>query len=142
MPNTYTQLPIHIIFAVKYREALIAKDWRIDLQKYITEIIQTDDHKVLAIYAMRDHIHIFIGYNPIHLIPDMVKKVKTGSSNWINRAQLTSKSFVWQRGYGAFAHSQSQVATVCNYIYNQETHHAQKPFRTEYLEILRKNEVD
>ena len=142
MPNTYTQLHIHLVFAVKHRESLIAKTWREELEKYITEIIQKDKHKLLAIYAMRDHIHIFIGYNPVFLIPDLIKSIKTSSTNWIKRTKLIGKNFEWQTGYGAFAHSKSQVSAVCAYIHNQEVHHAKKSFRKEYLEILEKNEID
>ena len=142
MPNTYTQLHIHLVFAVKNRAALISKAWRDELEKYITELIQKDAHKLLAIYAMRDHIHIFIGYNPVHLIPKLVESVKSSSTNWIKREKLIGHDFSWQRGYGAFAHSKSQVSAVCNYIHNQETHHAKKTFRAECLEMLEKNEID
>jgi putative transposase len=140
MANTYTQLHIHLVFAVKNREALIAKPWRDELEKYMTSIIQKHNHKLLAIYAMRDHIHILIGYSPVHLIPNLVEELKTSSNHWIKVNQKIN--FAWQKGYGAFAHSKSQVSTVINYILNQEEHHKKRSFREEYLEILQKNEVD
>jgi putative transposase len=142
MANTYTQLHIHLVFAVKYRESLISKTWREELEKYMTFIIQKHKHKLLAIYAMRDHVHIFIGYNPIHLIPDLVEELKTSSNHWIKTNNKTNVSFAWQKGYGAFAHSKSQSAVVINYILNQEAHHQKKTFKNEYIEMLKNNEVE
>ncbi len=80
MANTYTQCYVHLVFAVKNRDALIKKDWKNDLEKYITGIVQNYKHKMLAIGAMPDHIHIFIGYNVNQLIPDLVEEIKTSSN--------------------------------------------------------------
>ena len=90
---------------------------------------------------MPDHIHIFIGYNVNYLIPDLVEEIKTSSNSWVKQNKLTQYKFEWQKGYGAFSHSRSQLDTVVNYILNQEKHHKKKSFREEYLEILRKNDI-
>lgn len=142
MANTYTQLYVHLIFSPKNREALIKKEWKDELEKYITGIVQNHKHKLLAIGTMPDHIHIFIGYNLNQTIPDLVEDVKTSSTNWIKQQRLSKYKFEWQRGYGAFSHSHSQIDTVVKYIRNQEEHHLNKTFKEEYLEILRKNEVE
>jgi REP element-mobilizing transposase RayT len=109
---------------------------------YITGIVQNHNHKLLAIGSMPDHIHIFIGYNLNHLIPDLVEEIKISSNRWITEKKLSKHKFDWQKGYGAFTHSRSQLDTVVKYIMNQELHHHKKTFQEEYLEILRKNEVD
>ncbi len=142
MANTYTQMYVHLIFAPKNRQALIEKKWNKRLEKYITGIIQNHKHKLLAIWAMPDHIHIFIGYNVNHLIPDLVEDIKTSSNSWIKQNRLSKFKFEWQKGYGAFSHSRSQIDTVIKYILNQEKHHKKRPFKEEYLEILRKNEIE
>jgi putative transposase len=142
MPNTYTQLHIHLVFTVKNRDALIGKSWRDELEKYMTEIIQKYEHKLLAIYAMRDHVHILIGYRPTQLLPDLVEELKTSSNHWIKSKRFIPFAFAWQRGYGAFTYSKSQVKTVNNYILNQEEHHKKKTFKEEYLEMLTQNEVE
>lgn len=142
MASTYSQVHIHIVFSVKNRKALIAKHWREELEKYMTTIIQKHKHKLLAIYAMRDHVHILIGYNLSHLVPDLVEELKTSTNSWVKSQKFTPFAFSWQRGYGAFAHAKSQVHHVVNYILTQEEHHKQKTFREEYLEILKKNEID
>jgi len=141
MANTYTQMYVHIVFSPKNKQALIGKSWKNELEKYITGIVQNQNHKLLAIGSMPDHIHIFIGYNVNYLIPDLVEEIKTSSNSWIKQNKLTQFKFGWQKGYGAFSHSRSQLDTVVNYILNQEKHHKKKSFRDEYLEILRKNDI-
>jgi putative transposase len=142
MANTYTQLYIHLVFSPKNRDALIKKTWKEALEKYITGIVQNHKHKLLAIGTMPDHIHIFIGYDVKQTIPDLVENIKTSSNAWIKDNKLSQFKFEWQKGYGAFSHSRSQLDTVCQYILNQEVHHAKKTFREEYLEVLKKNDVE
>ena len=141
MANTYRQLYIHLVFSVKHREALIRKDWKDELEKYIGGIITNQTHKLLAIGAMPDHIHIFIGYNPTSLIPDLVEEIKTSSNDWIKLRKFSRFKFDWQKGYGAFSHSHSQLDTVIKYILNQEKHHKKRSFKKEYIEMLINYEV-
>ena len=96
---------------------------------------------MLAISSMPDHIHIFIGYNVNHLIPDLVEEIKTSSNQWIKENNLSRFNFQWQKGYGAFSHSRSQLDTVVKYILNQEKHHKKQSFKKEYLDILQKNDI-
>jgi REP element-mobilizing transposase RayT len=142
MANTYTQCYVHLVFAPKNRQALIAKTWKDELEKYITGILQNRKHKLLAIGSMPDHIHILIGYNVNDLIPDLVEEIKTSTNNWIKDMRLSKFKFEWQRGYGAFTHSRMQIDTVVKYILNQEQHHKKKSFKEEYLDILKKNGVE
>jgi len=141
MANTYTQLYVHLVFSPKNRDALIKRSWKENLEKYITGIVQNNGHKMLAINCMPDHIHIFIGYNVNQLIPDLVEHIKTSSNAWVKEENLSKFRFEWQRGYGAFSHSRSQLDAVVKYILNQEQHHQKKSFREEYLEILQKNDI-
>ena len=141
MANTYTQMYVHLVFSPKNKEALISKEWKANLEKYVTGIVKNHKHKLLAICAMPDHIHVFIGYNVIQLIPDLVEEIKTSSNAWIKQNSLSKFKFEWQKGYGAFSHSKSQLDTVVNYILNQNEHHKKKSFRDEYLEILKKNDI-
>ena len=118
------------------------KSWKDELEMYITGIVQNHNHKLLAINTMPDHIHIFIGYHISQLIPDLVEEIKTSSNAWIKKGNLSKFKFEWQKGYGAFTYSHSQIDAVVQYIINQETHHQKKSFREEYLEILHKNEIE
>jgi len=123
MANTYTQSYFHLVFAVKNRNALIRKEWKNDLEKYISGIIQNHKHKLIAIGTMPDHIHIFLGYNLNHLIPNLVEEIKTSSNSWIKYNKLSNFRFEWQKGYGAFTYAHSQLDSVANYVLNQEAHH-------------------
>ena len=142
MANTYIQCYFHLVFAVKNRDALIRKKWKDELEMYITGIVQNHRHKMLAIGAMSDHIHIFLGYNVNQLLPDLVEEIKTSSNLFIKEKRLSEFKFEWQKGYGAFTHSHSQMDPVAKYVLSQEEHHKKKPFKEEYLEILEKNYVE
>jgi REP element-mobilizing transposase RayT len=131
-----------LVFSPKNREALIKKEWKDELEKYITAIVQSRKHKLLAIGSMPDHIHILVGYNVNDLIPDLVEQIKTSTNTWIKEKRLSKFKFDWQRGYGAFTHSRTQIDTVINYILTQEQHHEKKSFKTEYLDMLEKNGVE
>jgi REP element-mobilizing transposase RayT len=141
MPNTYTQIHIHFIFAVKYREATIT-DWKDELYKYITGIVQKNNHKMLSINGMSDHIHILIGIRPTQSISELMQDVKGSSSKWINEKKFIERKFEWQEGYGAFSYSRSQLKDVIVYIENQEQHHSKKSFKQEYIDFLQKFEVE
>ena len=136
MPNIYTQLYIQFVFAVKYRESFIKKEWKDELYKYITGIVQNNKSKMLAINGMPDHIHIFIGYKPTIAIPDLIKDIKLASGSWINDNKLISQRFNWQEGYGAFSYRLRDIDEICRYILNQEEHHRKRTFKEEYIELL------
>ena len=142
MPNTFTQLYIQFVFAVKHRESLIKKEWKNEFYKYITGIVQNNKSKMLAINGVADHIHIFIGYKPTIAIPDLIKDIKLASGSWINDNKLTSHRFNWQEGYGAFSYSKPQTDAVVKYILNQQEHHLKKTFLEEYKEMLRSFDVN
>ena len=142
MPNTYTQLYIQFVFAVKHRQALINTSWKNELFKYITGIVQNKGSKMLAINGMADHIHVFIGYKPSISIPDLVKDIKLATNDWINKNHLTNQKFAWQEGYGAFSYSRTQIKNVCDYIENQEQHHSKQTFKEEYVSFLKNFEIE
>lgn len=142
MPNTYTQLHIHFVFAVKYRMAVIQPAWEERLHKYITGIVQNNGHKMLVINSASDHLHFFAGLNPKQSISDLLQLVKGDSSEFINLHQLTPRKFQWQSGYGAFSNSHSQIDAVVKYILNQKEHHRKRTFKEEYLGMLKDYGID
>lgn len=142
MPNTYTQLHIQLVFAVKYRAALIQKEWKERLHQYISGIFQQNEHKMLQINSMPDHIHIFIGMRPHQSISALVQNVKTESSKWIKDNKFCKSSFAWQEGFGAFSYSKTHVDRVIRYIQNQEAHHKKESFLDEYRKMLKAFEIE
>ena len=141
MANTFTQIYIHFVFAVQNRISLIQPEWKDELYKYITGIVQKNGHKVIAINGVTNHIHIFVGYKPHQLIPDLMQDVKGSSSKWINEKKFIKGKFSWQEGYGAFSYSHSQINQVVKYINNQEKHHKKLSFQEEYILLLKKFNV-
>ena len=136
MPNTYTQIYIHIVFAVHARENLIDLRHKEELQKFIAGIITKKEPKLLAINCMPDHTHLLISILPNIVLSDLVRDVKNNSSRFINQKGWLEGKFRWQRGFGAFSYGHSQIDRVVKYILNQEAHHSQKKFKQEYLEML------
>ena len=140
--GTYTQFYIQLIFAVKYREAIIHPKFQDEVYKYMSGTINSMGHKALAVNGMPDHIHVLIGLHPTMAISDLAKELKRSSTNFINQKNWMPGKFQWQTGYGGFSYSRSQIDYVINYIKNQKAHHQKKTFKEEYLEFLRDFEVD
>ena len=142
MPGTFSQLYVQIIFTVKGRENLIFRNWKEDLHKYIAGVIKGKDQKPIIVNGAPDHIHAFIGLKPSMKISDLVRDIKNNSSNFINQQKFVRGKFAWQQGYAAFSYSHSHIDNVYKYILNQEEHHKKKSFRDEYLELLKKFEIE
>jgi putative transposase len=142
MANTYTQLYIQFVFAVKGRENLIHESFRDELEKVMCGIVTNHKCKTYAIYSNPDHTHIFIGMHPTMSPSKLMEQVKSGSSKWINDKKLILGKFNWQDGFGAFSYSKSHIDSVVKYILNQPEHHKKQSFRDEYLLLLEKFDVD
>ena len=137
MANTYTQLYVHSVFAVKYRKAVLQTDWDERLRRYIIGIAQNNDHTMIAINNVYDHLHFFVGLSANQSVSDMLQLAKGDSSEWINKEKLTPHKFQWQNGYAAFSHSRSQIDRVAKYIMNQQEHHKKISFVDEYKKLLK-----
>lgn len=112
------------------------------LNKYIAGIIKGKEQKPIIVNGMPNHIHAFVGLRPSMAITNLVRDIKNNSTNFINENKWVKSKFSWQEGYGAFSYSHSQINSVYNYIKNQEKHHKRKTFREEYLEFLKKFEIE
>lgn len=141
MANTYTQIYVHIIFAVAHREAMISESWQDKLYRYLAGACQKRHHFVHAINGTADHVHLLIGMHPSESIAVLVKELKIQSTRWINE-RFHSGGFSWQSGYGAFSYSRSQIHTVKSYIEHQKEHHKRRPFQEELADILRKAGIE
>ena len=142
MPNTFSKLYIHHVSAVKYRQALILPSFEEELYQYIVGIIKNLGQIPLQVNGMPDHIHIAARLRPAMAPATFVQKVKANSSKWINDQGFLPQQFNWQTGGGTFSVSRTHVDALRLYIKNQKAHHAKKSFRQEYLDILKRNEVE
>ncbi|GAB4010760.1 IS200/IS605 family transposase [Spirosoma migulaei] len=142
MPGTFSQIYIHIVFAVKGRNSLIDPIWEEELYKYITGIVQHKGQKMLSINGMPDHVHLLIGLKPSCCLSDLIREVKKSSNTFIRDSKFCKFKFEWQEGYGAFSYSHSALDSVISYITNQKEHHRTKTFQEEYLAFLQKFQIE
>ena len=142
MANTYHQIYLQTVFAVKYRKAMVQKSWKEKLFAVIGNLINETGCKTIIVNGVEDHVHCFLGLKPVVSVSELMKTVKAKSSKYVNDKNLTESRFEWQEGYGVFSYGQSQVDRVYKYIRNQETHHKKQTFREEYLEFLKSFKVE
>lgn len=142
MPNSYSQIYIQIVFAVKGRECFIKESFREELQKYIAGIVSNKKQKLYAIYCMPDHVHLFVSMTPALALSDFVRDVKANSSSFIKEKKWVNSKFNWQEGYGAFSYHKNEAKDVVSYILNQPEHHKKMTFKTEYIDFLEKFEIE
>ncbi len=126
MADTFSQIYLQFVFAVKNRQSLIVKENKEELHKYMTALVQNRKAKMLAIHCMPYHAHIFIGFKPIIFIPDFIKEIKVESNDFVNDKKWCKHKFEWQNGYGIFSYSHSHIDRVVKYVLNQEQHHHKK----------------
>jgi REP element-mobilizing transposase RayT len=142
MANTYSQLYIHSVLVVKGRENLLQKPWRDEIFRYMAGIINDKGQKPIIINGVTDHVHLFIGIQPSMRLSDLMRDIKSSTTNFINEKRFIKGMFSWQEGYGAFSYSRSQLDQVYQYILKQEEHHHNRTFKEEYLGLLQKFEID
>ncbi len=141
MANSYSQIYLQAVFAVKYREAVLDKAWRSKVQGVIGNLINETGCKTIIVNGVEDHMHCFVGLRPVVSVSELMKTVKAKSSKFINDHSLTPERFEWQEGYGVFSYRQRDVDQIYKYIQNQETHHQKQSFKDEYLELLKEFEI-
>jgi putative transposase len=141
MANTFSQIYIQTVFAVENRQSLITPAFKEDLYRYITGIVTNQGQKLIAINGVGDHVHLLIGLKPAMALADLVRDIKSDSTNYINEQKFVRGRFSWQEGYGAFSYGHSQLDRIIRYIQNQEAHHQKRSFKSEYMTLLRKFDI-
>lgn len=139
--STFTKLTYHIIFSTKYRHGLIHQEFQNRLYEYIGGIIRSLNGHQIEIGGIEDHVHLLANLPPTKSISDSLREIKTNSSKWSNELTNTTHKFEWQKGYGAFTVSYSQIESVRHYIQNQHEHHKTKTFEEEYIAFLKLNNI-
>ena len=142
MANSFTQLYVQMIFAVKNRQSLILDENKDRIEKYICGIASNIKCNPISIYCNPDHVHLLVSIKPIVGIADAIRDIKSFSSRYINENGLMKKHFEWQAGYGAFTYGHSQIEHVKAYIANQYHHHKKRSFKDEYIDFLKAFKVD
>ena len=134
--STHTQICYHIVFSTKDREAVLRRERREDVFRYIRGILKNRESHLYRINGTEDHVHILCGLHPSVSLADLIKDVKTGSSLWIKRQGIFSMFSHWQDGYAAFTHSKRDIDGLIEYIKGQTDHHRRTTFVEEYRKLL------
>ncbi|MBY5960084.1 transposase [Membranicola marinus] len=142
MANKYLKIYIQIIFAVKYREAILAKSWGNELYSYLSTSLLDRGNHPLTVNGNYDHVHLFFDYRDNELISDLVRELKKSSNSFIKNKGFTRSKFQWQTGYGAFSYSYREKGKIIEYIRHQEKHPQRVRFKDEYLSMLNDFEID
>ena len=141
MPQSFSQIYLHIVFSTKQRYPFISPNIQSELYTYIGGIIKNLNTVPIMISGIEDHIHILTSFPRTISVADFVKKIKTGSSHWIKDKGKEFQHFGWQDGYGVFSVSPSKKQAVIDYIVNQKEHHKKQTFQDELIHFLNKYEI-
>jgi len=141
MPNTFTSLRYHIIFATKNRTPFLEPPLRERMHAYLGGCTRTIGGIPLEIGGVSDHVHLLLGLKPTHCVADVLCTIKKASSEWV-RQEMGVGAFHWQDGYSAFTVGRKGIETLRRYIANQVEHHQTKTFEEEYRELLRANGIE
>jgi putative transposase len=139
--STYSKLLYHIVFSTKYRRKQIDAKIRERLYEYIGGTIRNREGSSIEIGGIEDHVHILTGLSTKVCVSDLVRDIKSNSTQWMNDTLNTGRQFQWQKGYGVFTVSYSQLNVVRNYIVNQAEHHRKKSFKEEFIELLKRHNI-
>ena len=142
MSNTYSRLLFHVVFSVKERRNLISSELRKRLYPYICGVAKQNNFTVISIGGTDNHIHILLSLKPDMAVAKAVQLIKGGSSKWLHENFADLKIFSWQEGYGVFTVSSSMAETIKKYIMNHRQHHKKMNFQNEYLEFLKRNNIN
>lgn len=137
----YHEIYLQGVFAVKYRNAVISKEWKSKHFGVIGNLINETNCKTIIVNGVEDHVHCFFGLKPVISVSELMKSVKAKSSKYINDHKLTVERFEWQERYDVFSYSQRDVDMIYKYVQTQEAHHRAKSFREEYLDLLNEFEI-
>ena len=140
--GSFTQLNYHVVFATKYRKPAIAKTIQESVYKYIGGIIRDFQGSLDCVGGTEDHVHLLVSIPPKIAVSDAIRSIKSNSSRWVNEQEWSIRNFEWQKGYGAFTVSYSQMDHVRAYIDNQELHHRKLTFQEEYIDLLHKHDLN
>jgi putative transposase len=142
MSASYTNPLYHIIFSTKERQPIITEAYQSRLYEYIGGTIRGLGGISLGINGTEDHVHLLAKLRPDKSVSDVLRDLKANASGWMHDIFPDAQDFAWQRGYGAFTVSQSNVQAVQEYIARQQEHHLKRAFRDEFIEFLKANGVE
>ena len=142
MPQSLSNILIHLIFSTKLRHPYISKDIQKELYDYMAGIAKAYHVFVHEIGGIEDHVHILISLPRVLTVSKFIEELKKGPSKWIKTKSTQYEKFAWQRGHGAFSIGRSGYERLRQYIQKQKDHHKKVSFQDEYRSFLNKYKID
>jgi|ERR1700722_14646083 len=143
MPRvSYVSSYHHCVFSTKDRRPVITPALRQRLWPFLGGIAQHNKMKAIEIGGVEDHVHILLSIPSTVSIAKALQLIKGGSSKWVHETFPEHRLFGWQKKYGAFSVSVSQLDKIMEYIKNQQEHHRKMTFQEEFLALLKKHHVE
>jgi REP element-mobilizing transposase RayT len=141
MPQSLSEIYVHIVFSTKGRKNYIDQDIADHLYSYLGGICKSLNCAPYAIGGHRNHVHILCRMSKDIAISNLLLNIKRGSSKWMKTQGHRFRDFYWQNGYGIFSISNKEVPRTIRYIQTQEERHKSFSFRQEYLALLHEYEI-
>jgi len=142
MPQSLSKVILHIVFSTKNREPWLDSAVRPRMHAYLATICRNVGADFMRVGGVADHVHIVTTLPRTISQAQLIEQMKKASSKWIKALDARYRGFFWQRGYGAFSVSPSQLDSVLEYVSKQQEHHRTRTFQEEYRELLRQHRVD
>lgn len=142
MPQSLSNVLIHIAFSTKHRAPLIDPETRKELHPYLAGVVRNNGCHSLQVGGVEDHVHLLLALSRTVTIAQLVEHLKTGSSKWIKTKGPHLSGFSWQGGYGAFSVSAGEAERVIHYIQNQEEHHREITFQDEFRRLMEEAAIE
>ena len=131
----YTKIWIHAVWSTKEREPLLTKEIRPILFNHIIENARAKGITINCVNGYDEHVHCLFQLPHHQSLSKTMQLIKGEASFWANKNQLVKPSLYWQEEYFATSVSIAHLASVHQYIANQETHHKHQSFQEEYKEL-------
>jgi REP element-mobilizing transposase RayT len=142
MPQSLSQLYVHLAFSTKRREPLLLAPLRAQMYPYMATVLTNSGSPAIKVGGTSDHSHALFRLSKNNSLAGIVEEVKASSSKWIKTKGNALESFHWQSGYGAFSVSPVDVEKVAEYIAQQVKHHGTMSFQEEYRRLLESHGIE
>ena len=142
MPQSLSNILLHVIFSTKNRCPLLEKGIREQVHAFLAGAVRQCNCEAYRVGGVADHVHLAVQLSRTLSVADLVKEIKTASSKWVKTQEVALSDFSWQKGYGAFSLGISQKDALVRYIDHQEQHHQMQTFQEEYRLLLKNYGID
>jgi len=143
MPQSHSQVWLHIVFSTKHRDAYLKEpDFRDQMFRMLAHHVKETGCVVALVGGHVDHVHLLVGLSRTLKICKLIEVIKTETSKWAKGVAEGNQGFAWQSGYGVFSVSYSNLDEVERYINNQETHHARRTYQDEFRLLCKKHGIE